>query len=579
MWLAKELSPQLDVASPEAFPISHLPLPKVIKKLLFIKGITDLDKYEQLINPKLSSLADPYLLLNMKAAVERVYQSYLLQEKICVYADFDLDGSSGLALMKEGLEQLGFQNIICYQPKRLSQGYGFHAEVVEELSKENVKLIITIDVGITAHRAVATANLLKIDTIITDHHLPDDHLPEATFIVNPNQKACTSGLGYLCGAGVAFYFLRALARKFKEEKQESVQRLDLKKILDYLTLATLTDMVPLIKDNRTLVKFGLKQFETTDRPGFRHLLEHLNLSHRPLNAQDISIKFAPKLNALSRMENGILPIDLLTEKDSDKAAGLIGRVLENNEDRLQKQFDGETVAKKLVKEQSEDDFVFIAAEEFHRGVVGIIATKVSQELNKPAFIGALNPEDGNVVGSCRLPPNSLLHLIEIMKSAESKFLRFGGHQMAAGFEFKYTDLEEIRQLFRGYFKELKKGTTIFTKFYDVGIQWEELNEKTMTYLDQLGPFGQSFDLPLFNLQDSIVQSVRVLKGGHLKLSLSNVAKTQNAEALLFSPPMDRLFYEELIGLRCDVIAELQWNYYFGRKIQLLVKDIIPRGQA
>ncbi|MGZ3798449.1 MAG: single-stranded-DNA-specific exonuclease RecJ, partial [Pseudobdellovibrionaceae bacterium] len=282
--------------------------PPLIGQILASRGFSDSSQVDKFLFPKLTSLKEPLLLKGMDQAVARLGQAALHKEKVCIYADFDLDGTSGLALLKLGMQALGFADVIHYQPKRLSEGYGFHAHAVEELHKQGVTLIVTVDVGITANPAVEKAQALGIDVILTDHHLPGAVLPPAFVIVNPNQKSDDSGLGYLCGAGVAFYLLRALKRYFFDHPTLPKNNFDLKEVLDFFTIATLTDMVPLLEDNRVLVKHGLLKLSETRRPGLRALLAELGLENRPLTSQDVAIRFAPKLNALSRMECGILPI-------------------------------------------------------------------------------------------------------------------------------------------------------------------------------------------------------------------------------------------------------------------------------
>jgi single-stranded-DNA-specific exonuclease len=302
------------------------PFPDLIARVLASRGLTQ-EKLDDLLNPKLAALKDPMSMKGMKVAVERLVKAYKNKEKICIYADFDLDGTSGLAILKQGFEKIGYKEVAYYQPKRLSEGYGFHAEAVEELVALGITLIVTVDVGITSFKAFEKAKQLGIDVILTDHHLPAETLPDALTVVNPNQKNCTSGLGYLCGAGVAFYLLRALKRAFYDDPDLPKNAWDLKEVLEFFCIGTLTDMVPLIEDNRTLVKLGLKVIAGTDKPGLRTLLEALGLDGRELTSQDVAIRFAPKLNALSRMESDILPAQIYLETDYKKAQQMVSQII------------------------------------------------------------------------------------------------------------------------------------------------------------------------------------------------------------------------------------------------------------
>ncbi|MCX7978628.1 MAG: DHH family phosphoesterase, partial [Bdellovibrionaceae bacterium] len=245
------------------------------------RGWSNSSSLADFLHPKVSNIRPAESLLNMKVAVDRLVQAYRNNERICLYTDFDLDGSGGLALLKLGMEGLGYKNLISYQPRRLTEGYGFHAHAVDIVASQGASLIVTVDVGITAISAVRKARELGLDVIITDHHLPGEELPQALAVINPNQPGDNSGLGYLSGAGVAFYLLRALKRALQNAGLAR-QDFDLREVLEFFTISTLTDMVPLIGDNRALVRAGLKCLEGTRKPGLRALLETLNLSGRPL---------------------------------------------------------------------------------------------------------------------------------------------------------------------------------------------------------------------------------------------------------------------------------------------------------
>ncbi|MFP5518980.1 MAG: single-stranded-DNA-specific exonuclease RecJ [Bdellovibrionia bacterium] len=550
------------------------PFPPLIGKLLASRGILDKTQVEKTLNPKLGDLKDPLSLFGMDIALERILKAYHNDEKICIYADFDLDGTSGLALLLAGLEALGFKNVLSYQPKRLSEGYGFHKSAVEDLKERGVSLIITVDVGITAVEAVARANELGVDVIITDHHLPGEKLPEALVIVNPNQPQCQSQLGYLCGAGVAFYLLRGLKRALVEAGVASAQNFDLKEVLDFFTIGTLTDMVPLVDDNRVLVKHGLVKLAETKRAGLRALLNSLGFSGRTLTSQDVAIKFAPKLNALSRMEAGVLPIDIFLEKSATRAEELVHFVLDQNSQRVKFQSDAESRAMELLKDWSHQDFVFVVSEEFHRGVLGLIATKLSQNFNRPAFVGSVNAE-GVVVGSARLPNGMESCLVTALTSAEHALTRFGGHAAAAGFEFHLHAQNQVMESLAKHFSETKEQDRPLKIEYDIEASLADINKQTMTWHDFVGPFGTGFQIPLFKFKRVQLLSKKELKGGHyrLKLSSDNPSQDSSVEALLFTPT-HRQLQELRRGETFDLLGEMQWNYFAGAKtIQLLVRDL------
>ena len=547
--------------------------PLLISKLLVARGFTEADQVDKLLFPKLADLKDPLLLKGMAQALERLGQAYLKNEKICIYADFDLDGTSGLALLKTGMLALGFPQVLHYQPKRLSEGYGFHDHAVEDLKVQGVSLIITVDVGITAHAAVDKARELGIDVILTDHHLPAETIPNAFVVINPNQGTCESGLGYLCGAGVAFYLLRGLKRYFQDHPQLPKNNWDLKEVLDYFTIGTLTDMVPLVDDNRVLVKHGLMKLAETKRAGLRALLEELDLTGRPLTSQDVAIRFAPKLNALSRMESGILPIDIFLLEEESSARDMVRQVMKNNSTRVQLQSDAETEAQVILKDWPHKDFVFVASKNFHRGVVGLIATKLTQVYNKPAFVGSLG-EDGLIVGSARLPQGQEACLVTAMSTAAELMNRFGGHSAAAGFEIAETRVPQFVEKLAEHFSDLREKPKPLEIYYDVEAKLPEVSSGLMKWYDFVGPFGAGFSIPLIHFPKVEVLSKRELKGGHLRLKLADPETGSSLEALLFTPTPRQLQTLAVIPGVYDVLGELQWNYFAGQKtIQILIRDL------
>lgn len=549
------------------------PFPDLIARVLASRGV-DETNLDNLLNPKLSQLKDPYLLKDMQRSVERIVQAYKANEKICIYADFDLDGTSGLAILKTGLEKIGFKDVAYYQPRRLSEGYGFHAEAVEELKNLGISLIITVDVGITSFKAFEKAKELQVDVILTDHHLPAEKLPDALAIINPNQKADTSGLGYLCGAGVAFYLLRALKRAFFEDSELPKNEWDLKEVLEFFCIGTLTDMVPLIEDNRVLVKHGLVAIAQTQKAGLKALLEALGLDGRELTSQDVAIRFSPKLNALSRMESDILPAQIYLETDYDKAKKMVDRVLENNQTRQSLQNDADIKAMKLLENWKETDFVFVSSPFFHRGVIGLIATKLAQTYNCPAFVGSENSE-GMIVGSARTPQGSEISLVDALSSCHTVLNRFGGHAAAAGFELNQAAQNDMILFLKNYFQSLKSNPKGVVIDFDTSALLTEVNPQVMKWYDFIGPYGVGFQVPIIKFHNVSLNSKKELKGGHLKLNFTDPEKSNQVDGLLFSPS-EKLRNKIEVGLTYEVFCELQWNYFNGRKtIQLLVKDLLP----
>ncbi|MCB0365915.1 MAG: single-stranded-DNA-specific exonuclease RecJ [Bdellovibrionales bacterium] len=564
--------PRSDLKSLEA-PVS---MPGLMWKILQARGLTSKEEVNSHLAPTLQNLTNPYELDGMDPAVERLVEAFRNKEKIVLYGDFDLDGTSGVALLLKGMSLLGFENLETYQPKRLTEGYGLHTHAIEQFHSEGISLVVTIDVGITANEAVSRANELGVDVIITDHHLPAEALPEAVAIVNPNKGHCPSQLGHLCGTGVAFYLVLALRMKFRELELMDLD-FDPKSLLDCFVIGTLTDLVPLIGENRILVKHGLKELAQTQRPGLRVLMEELGLAGRELTSQEVAIRFAPKLNALSRMETGIFPLDIYLEESTDEAIRLVSEVMANNEMRLRLQAEAEEDAAAQAKELGQQGYVWVWSDKYHKGVVGLVATKLSQNLGVPAFVGSLNPKNGKITGSARIPGPEAGSVLQALEFASETLNKFGGHAPAAGFEVSSDNAEELDRLFSEYYSDLNEAPLeTSTLFYDASGSLAEVTPQFMNWFQHLGPFGSGWEPVTLCLENLEVKGVRELRGGHLRLDVADRLNPHRLEALWFSPPRDHQFaaISQPIGEVVDLLCEPQWNYFAGRqKLQLLIRDL------
>lgn len=551
-------------------------LPKALARVMQSRGILTAEAAADWFKPSLKSLRDPLTLKDMDKTIARLVKARVAQESIVLYGDYDLDGTSGLALALQAFAELGFEKVRGYQPQRLTEGYGLHDEAITRLKAEtDCTLLISIDLGITAMHEVETAHALGIEVIVTDHHLPkrDENgaviLPQALAVVNPNRGDCTSGLNHLCGTGVIFYVVLALRRALLEEGIIA-SAFDPKILLDCFAIGTITDLVPLLHENRILVKHGLVKLAETTRHGLKELLKALELWGRPLTAQDVAMRFAPKLNALSRMGSGIQPLDLYTESNPDRARDLVSRVLSNNQDRQASQKTADDEAERLLRERPPQGAVIIASEKFHRGVVGLVATRFSQRFGIPAFVGAIEGDAGSIVGSARVPNGTMTSLLDAMGAANDCLDQFGGHAVAAGFEAKRERFEEFRMIVEAWYLRGGSGPKEATLEYDAVCHFSELNSSFMSWYEHMGPFGAQAPIPLFRFDDCLVAQVRTLKGGHLRLRLAQPG-AEAFQGIWFSPPAGA---EPPVGSRVSVIAELQWNHYQGSKtIQLMIQDV------
>jgi single-stranded-DNA-specific exonuclease len=560
-------------------------IPRLVWEIMQSRGFQDEASIQKWLSPSLKTLKDPFVLTDMDKAVARLVQARERQEPIVIYADYDLDGTSGLALLLKAFNLMGFADVAYYQPKRLSEGYGLHKEAIRKLYEGGRRLLLSIDLGITAIEEVEYANSLGMEAIITDHHLPKKTLPQALAVINPNRGNCQSGLGHLCGTGVAFYLVMALRRTLLEQGLIT-DAFDPKILLDCFAIGTLTDMVPLIDENRVLVKHGLMQLAQTKRPGLRVLLQALGLWGHPLTSQDVAIRFAPKLNALSRMEMGIQPIDLYLVESEAEAQALVDRVLSNNQDRQVSQKSAEEEALEILREHPPKHSIFVYSKNFHRGVVGLVATKLCQQFSKPAFVGSLLEESGSIVGSARMPEGGEFNALDAMGEAHEALQQFGGHAVAAGFELHVDNADVFRNKLDEFFAKQKAKDGKRVWLYDAEATLNDLGPSFMTWYEHLSPFGAHFSAPVFRLRGARLTQSRVLKGGHYRLSFTDGATTR--VALWFSPPKNHPGHELLNrltapgtntealggGVSLDALVEPQWNYFAGnRTLQLIVQDL------
>lgn len=571
-------SPSTEAALASVIEPQWMGLPELVVRLAKQRGFNSPADLTQFANPKLSSLRDPFLLKDLDKAIDRLVRARELGESILCYGDFDLDGSGALAMLNEALQELGFRNFHLYQPRRLAEGYGLHPEVIERYHRDyGIRLVLTADVGITGFAAAKKADELGLDLIITDHHLPQGELPKAFALVNPNSGACTSGLGFLCGAGVIFYLLWGLRRKLVQERLVNEQVNPLNSILEYFVISTITDLVPLKDENRVLVKAGLRALEKTTKAGLSELLLKLGLRGRPLSAQDIAMRLAPKLNALSRMDGELLPLHVFLERDPVKAKAFVESIVTSNDMRVKLQQEAEKKALLMIKEWEPWGFSFLADESFHRGIIGLIASRVVEWTEKPCFVCA-PAEDGAWVGSARLPDASPVNLVEALGAASDYLIRFGGHAGASGFEFKPENLERVQSSLKNYFISRSHSDEMLSapeNAFDLEIKLSDLTDGAVDWIYSLGPFGQGNDVPLFLSRSVQVVQKTILSGGHLKLKVKNLNELGVFEALLFSPKVLDL---EIVhaGGALDLIFEVQWNYFRGRRsLQVLIRSMRP----
>jgi single-stranded-DNA-specific exonuclease len=487
-------------------------LSPVIARLLVGRGITAAEQAQQFLAPSLSHLHSPYLMAGLRSAVDRLRAAIERGETIFIYGDYDVDGTTAIVILKTALELCGGK-VEYHVPHRIREGYGMRGEVIEQAAAQGIRLIISVDTGIRAFAASETAARCGVDLIVTDHHLPQsDGVPRALAVVNPNQAGCEYPCKSLCGAGVAFKIAQALLEATGRERL-------LPSFLKIVAIATIADAVPLTGENRVFAKLGLEGLRNPRNPGLRALLSACQLDgSRPLSAGDIGFRVAPRLNAAGRMDVAEHVIALFTEKDEARAAEMALRLSELNGDRqLEEQKILDEIFRQIdtTPEWKDAYSLVVAGENWHRGVIGICATRVVERYRRPTLI--FSCENGEAHGSGRSIP--AFHLLDALESCPELFTRYGGHAAAVGCALPVERLDELRGRLDKYARErLVPEDFVPILEYDVEIGIDDINHRFWESVVKLEPFGSGNPTPVFVARRArIVQPPRILKEKHLKL--------------------------------------------------------------
>jgi single-stranded-DNA-specific exonuclease len=496
-------------------------VPMEMARLLIARGIHSVAEAERFLNPSLDHLHDPYLMLGMASAVARIQQAIAAGESILIYGDYDVDGTTAVVLLKTAIERLG-GTVRFHVPHRLREGYGMQREILETAAREGVRLVISVDTGIRAFAAAETADALGLDLIVTDHHLPESTigLPKALAILNPHQPHCPYPCKHLCGAGVAFKLSQALL----ESHDPALARTKLlPSFLKLLAIATVADAVPLLGENRVFVALGIQQLQRPIHPGLRALIQvaQLDPAQRKLTPIDIGFRLAPRINAAGRMDIASEVVELFTTKDAPRAQAIAQKLERLNLDRR----NTEAVAlAEILAQLDQDHFhqsrcLVIDGDGWHRGVIGILASRVVERTGKPTLV--LAHEDGEAYGSGRSIPS--FHLLNAIESCHDLFTRFGGHAHAAGFSLPSDRVPQLRQRLADYaainLSEADLGSPLEC---DSALPLEEVTEALYSWLRKLEPCGMDNEEPVFiatNLR--IAFPPRVMKEKHIRLQLQS----------------------------------------------------------
>lgn len=542
--------------------ISEFGIPSIVAMLLSIRGI---NKYED-INSFLyenEELDDPFLLIDMDKATERIFKALQNNERICVYGDYDADGVTSTALLYDYLNSLD-ANVTYYIPSRESEGYGMNNNAVDKIYADKVKLIITVDNGVSAIEQIDYASSLGIDTVVTDHHTPPATLPNAVAVVNPHREDCMSEFKHLSGVGVVFKLIMAL-----EDEHLDIASL-LEKYSDITSLGTIGDIVSLTGENRIIVKNGLKNIKALNRIGINALLDSAGIKgNNKLTAGKVSFTLIPRINACGRLALSEKSVELLLTKDEIIATEIAAQLSEDNKNRQEIE---KSILEEVLDYIEENPhlkykrIMVISGNGWHQGVIGIVASRVKDIYGKPVII--ITTDGDSAKGSGRSIEG--FSLIDAITSCKDLLTHFGGHPMAVGLSINSSDIEEFSIRINQYAKQIG-DMPLQTLKIDCKLNPKFLNTELAKSVAMLEPFGAGNPTPVFGLYNMCLKAVTPVGGGnHLRLTIQRSDTTLNA--MLFFTTAKQFPYQ--VGEILDLAVTVDVSEYNNKQsLSVIIKEI------
>jgi single-stranded-DNA-specific exonuclease len=568
---------------------------ELLRTLLEKRGITYETQAEVFLNPDYErDFHDPFLMRDMERACIRIFEAIENKEKIVIYADYDCDGIPGAVILNDLFKLLGYKNYEIYVPQRNSEGYGLNLDAIKQFAELEVKLLITVDLGITAVTEVAQAEVDGMDVIITDHHIPQEILPRAYAILNSKTDNYPEKM--LCGAGVVFKLAQAFIKKYGEyfKIKEGTE----KWMLDMAGLATLSDMVPLTGENRAFVYFGMKVLKKSPRPGLQKLLAKMNIDQRYLSPDDVGFMVTPRLNAASRMDNPMRAYELLATNDEKEAGVLADHLSKINDERktivtsimreVNKKFSGR--GESAFGGENPDNLpevIVIGNPNWRIGVLGLVAGKICDEYQKPVFVWGKDENDC-IKGSCR--SDGSVSIVELMTETHESFIDFGGHELAGGFIVYGDKIHFLEEALCVSFKKItthspnplpeRKGENKIENF-DLKLSLAEVNMKNWREIEKMAPFGLGNPKPIFLFENVKIEKIKKFgkngSGEHLEITFSDQTKDRQnkAVAISFFSNIDSFENTLAEGLDVNLLATFDLSRFRGREeLRLRIEDII-----
>ena len=535
----------------------------VIAQLLAQRGVNSFDEAKTFFRPDWAQLHDPFLMQDMTVAVNRIITAMEKNENVMVYGDYDVDGTTSVALVYSYLKNK-IENLKPYIPDRYKEGYGISISGINSAKKEGISLIIALDCGIKANEQIAYANDLGIDFVICDHHLPSKILPEAVAVLDPKRSDCTYPFKELCGCGIGFKLIQALQKRLELPEE------DLFSYLDLVATAIAADIVPIIGENRILAFLGIEQLNQNPRIGFEFFLKTIK---KPLSVNDLVFVIAPRINAAGRMDHGLNAVQLLAATDAAKALPIARSIEFYNSERraTDERITQEALQQIILNEQKESFSTVVFHPSWHKGVIGIVASRLIETYYRPTVV--LTESEGLLSGSVRSVRG--FDVYKALESCEEFMIQFGGHKYAAGLTLKPEQLDGFREAIEVYVREnILPEQRIPSLTYDMVLGFQEINHKLLRILSQMGPFGPKNMRPVFvthNCKDFGGTRLVGKSQEHIKLEITDSSGIK-IQGIAFGMGVHLITIKNQIPF--SVLYTLEENQYNGIiSLQLKVKDL------
>ena len=534
-------------------------LSDLISSILASRGIIEKEAVREFLNPTREDFHDPFLMPDMEKAVDRILKAIQTQEKTIIYGDYDVDGITSITVLKKFLEERNLQ-VGEYIPNRLKEGYGLNKEAVKKIAEQGYKLIITVDCGISCIEEIKYATELGLEVIVTDHHEPAEELPKCLAVVDAKRKDNQYPFNQLAGVGVVFKLIQAISIKLNLDNKEYL------KYLDIVCVGTISDIVPLADENRVITKLGLKLVPISKNIGLRTLLA--STGYKEVNSTTISFGIAPRINACGRMGEEKEALRLFLTNDLHEAKEITERL---NNYNLERQETEKRIFKQALEQiengEKDKSCIVLGQEGWHHGIIGIVASKVTDIYFKPSILICFEGEEGK--GSGRSIPGFNLH--DAVMNCDTYVEKFGGHSMAIGINVKRENFEKFKKEFEEYTQNSHISDIIPIIQIDKQVDIKKINLQDVNELKLLEPYGEGNKMPVFLIKNLKILSIRSLsEGKHIKMKLG--IDNYMIDAIGFN--MGEVADKYLIGDKVDIVGSLEINQFGGNEnIQVNLKDL------